>query len=290
MYQRILVPVDGSKLSESALPYAQQLAKAFNAGIDLVYAIESSQDVKIPENITQEAQQDAETYLQGTAASLPQESNPKYQIKNGNPAEVIIDQAESVPNTLVVMATHGYTGLKRVLLGSVAHKVVQVIDTPILLIPAGAKSPTGGPVELRTAIIPLDGSDLAEHILPPIMEFCRALNLKLILARAYNPIFPGSSIRMHDISQIVHDAAENYLREKATDLGEICGKDVKYMTLRGVPSEQITDFAVETPNSLTAMCTHGRHGPGRWLLGSVTEAVIRCSEEPVLVIRGTTHD
>jgi len=290
MYKRILVPVDGSKLSESALPYAQQLAKAFDSEIGLVYAIESNHDVEIPASITEEAQQDAETYLDGLAASLPQELSPKYQVKHGNPAEVIINQAESNPDTLVVMATRGYTGLKRVLLGSVAHKVVQVIDTPILLIPAGAKSPTGGPVELRTAIIPLDGSELAELILPPIMEFCRALNLELILTRAYNPIFPGSSIRMHDISQIVHDAAENYVKEKAKELSEICRRDVKYMALRGVPAEQITNFAIETQNSLTAMCTHGRHGPGRWLLGSVTEAVISCSEEPVLVIRGTTKD
>ena len=286
MYKRILVPLDGSDLSESALPYARQLAKALNTVVDLVYAVPTNLGDEIPEHITIEAMQDGETYLQRIADTLPKELRPRYQVKMGHPAEVIVDEAELQEETLVVMATHGYDGLKRLMLGSIAHKVVQVAETPVLLIPVGAKSPEGGPVELSRAIVPLDGSPLAEHILPTVIELCKALDMELILTRAYNPTFPGSSIRMHDISKIVHDAADSYIKEKAAELTKLCGKDVEYKVLRGIPAEQITDFALQTPNSMTAMCTHGRHGPGRWLLGSVTDAVIRCSQEPVLVVRG----
>ncbi len=286
MYKRIMVPLDGSELAELALPYAQQLAKAFNAVIDLVSAIQTNVDTEIPDQVTSEATKDAKTYLQRIADSLPKELRPRLEVKAGYPAEVIVDEAKVQGDTLIVMATHGYSGLKRWMLGSVAHKVVQVSECPVLLIPAGAKSPEGGPVEFRRAIVPLDGSPLAERILPTVIDLCKALDMELILARAYNPIFPGSSIRMHDISKIVHDAAANYIEAKAGELQERCGKEVKSKVLRGVPAEQITDFAVETPNSITAMCTHGRHGPGRWLLGSVTDAVIHCSEEPILVIRG----
>lgn len=286
MYKRILVPLDGSELSEMALPYAQQLAKAFNAVVDLVSAIHTNIDTDIPDQITDEAKRNAETYLQRMADSLPKGMRPRFAVKTGYPAEVIVDEAKIQEETLVVMATHGYSGLKRWMLGSVAHKVVQVSESPVLLIPAGAKSPEGGPVEFRRAIVPLDGSPLAEHILPHVVDLCGALDMELILVRAYNPIFPGSSIRMHDISKIVHDAAVNYIEKKTAELQKQCGKEVKYKVLRGVPAEQITDFAMETPNSITAMCTHGRHGPGRWLLGSVTDAVIHCSEEPILVIRG----
>lgn len=286
MYNRILVPLDGSDLSESALPYAKQLAKALNTVVDLVYAVPTNIGDEIPDHITDEARQDGETYLQRIADTLPKELRPRYQIKMGHPAEVIVDEAELQEGTLVVMATHGYSGLKRVMLGSIAHKVVQVAEAPVLLIPAGAKSPEGGPVELRRTIVPLDGSPLAEHILPAVIELCKALDMELILTRAYNPTFPGSSIRMHDISKIVHDAAESYIKDKAEELTTLCGKDVEYKLLRGIPAEQITDLALQTPNSMTAMCTHGRHGPGRWLLGSVTDAVIHCSEEPVLVVRG----
>ncbi len=286
MYKRILVPLDGSDLSESALPYAQQLAEAFSTVIDLVYAVPTDFGAEVPNQVTKEVKQDAEAYLLRIADSLPKTMRPRFHVNSGHPAEVIIDEAENQNDTLVVMATHGYSGLKRWVLGSVAHKVVQVVKTPVLLIPAGAKSPDDGPVKLHRVVVPLDGSVLAENILPPIMGFCAALELELVLVRAYNPMFPGSSIRMHDISKIVHDSAENYIKGKAAEIQGMCEKEIKYAVLRGIPAEQITDFSLQTPNSFTAMCTHGRHGPGRWMLGSVTDAVIHCSEEPVLVIRG----
>lgn len=285
MYKTILVPLDGSDLSEMALPYAEQLARAFNAAIHLVSAVQSDMEATLPDQITQEAKQDVEAYLQRICSSLPKELNPSVQVQTGYPEEVIVDVAEAQKDVLIVMSTHGYSALKRLILGSVAHKVAQVTEAPILLIPAATKSPAGGAVEFRRAVVPLDGSLLAEHVLPPIMDMCAALDLELILVRAYNPRFPGSSVRMKEISEIVHDAAENYIKEKATDLQEICGKDVKYQVLLGIPAEEIVDFAQQTPNSLTAMCTHGRHGSGRWLLGSVTDAVIQVSEEPVLVVR-----
>lgn len=286
MYKTILVPLDGTNLSELALPYARQLARAFDAEIHLVAAVHSNMEATLPDQITQDAKQDVEGYLQRTCDALPKELKPSFQVQTGYPEEVIVDEANNLEKTLIVMSTHGYSGLKRLLLGSVAHKVVQAAETPVLLIPAGAKSPEGGPVELRKAIVPLDGSPLAEHVLPAVIDFCTALDMELILVRAYNPTFPGSSIRMKEISEIVHDAAETYIKDTAKDLQSLCSKQVTHRVLRGVPAEQIVDFALATENSMTAMCTHGRHGPGRWLLGSVTDAVIHVSEEPVLIMRG----
>ncbi len=290
MFKRILVPLDGSKLSELALPYAQQLAQAFNATLYFVAALQTDTETTLPDQITSEAKQDVEAYLERTCDALPKSLQPTFRVSTGYAAEVIVDEATAQKDTLIVMSTHGYSGLQRLILGSVAHKVAQAAEAPVLLIPAGAKSPDGGPVELRRVIVPLDGSPLAEHVLPAVMAFCTALDMELILVRAYNPSFPGSSIRMKEISKIVHDAAESYIREKADELKALCGKEVKYKVLRGVPAEQIVDFALETENSMTAMCTHGRHGPGRWLLGSVTDAVIHVSEEPVLVVRGRNSD
>lgn len=286
MYKRILVPLDGSTLSELALPYAQQLAQAFNAVIYLVSALQNDIEAKLPDQITSEAKHEVEVYMQRICDSLPSAQQPKYQVSTGYPEEVIVDQANAQGGTLIVMSTHGYSGLKRLILGSVASKVAQVAEAPVLLIPAGAKGPHGGPVDLRRVIVPLDGSSLAEYVLPPVIELCTALDMELFLVRAYNPSFPGSSIRMKEISKIVHDAAESYIKAKAAELQAFCGREVNYRVFRGVPAEQIVDFALETQNSMTAMCTHGRHGPGRWLLGSVTDAVMRVSEEPVLVIRG----
>lgn len=281
MYARILLPLDGSPLSQLALPYAQMLGEAFNASVELVFCTETED---VPETIASEIRQDAEDDLRQIAASLPKALRTRLTVQPGNPPEVILEQAQAEEGTLIVMATHGYSGPQRWFLGSVAHKVVQAAENPVLLIPIGAKSPEGGPVEFARVIVPLDGSPVAEQVLPHVVSLCKALDMEMILARAYNPNFPGSSIRMREVTKIVHDAAEEYMKEALKHMqGEGLTK-ISYQVLRGIPAQRITDLALETPNSLTALCTHGRHGIGRWVLGSVTDAVIHCSEEPVLVI------
>ncbi len=288
MYKRILVPLNGSELSERVLPHAQHLGQAFGASVELVYAVAAIED--IPDKVAAEVARDADAYLKKIADAFPAGLKPTYSVKTGPAAEVIASQAAATEGTLVVMSTHGYTGPKRWMLGSVAHKVAQTLTTPVLLLPVKATAPNGGPVEFKNLIAPLDGSVAAEYILPHVISICKILNMELILVRAYHPHFPGTSIRMHDISKIVHDAAENYIEDKARQLQGEGLKNVTYKVLRGVPSEQITDFALETPNSLTAMCTHGKHGIGRLGLGSVTNAVIHSTEEPVLILRGPDQD
>jgi nucleotide-binding universal stress UspA family protein len=289
MYKNILVPLDGSSLSERVLPLARLFSKSFGCNIELVFVIPTPAE-KFPQEITSLAEADADEYLRKISDSLSPsvgEAKLSYSVQNGYPATTIIEQAELKADTLILMSTRGFSGVQRLLLGSVAGKVVQAATMPVLLVPANAKSPEGELVELQRIIVPLDGSEFAECILPHAIELCKSLNIELILVRSYNPNFPGSSIRMHDVSQIVHDAAESYIQQKTEQMKAAGLNRVSYEVLRGQPAEQITDFAIETPNSLTAMCTHGRHGIGRWMLGSVTEAVIHCSEEPVLVVRGT---
>jgi len=289
MFKRILVPLDGSALSERVLPIVGQLAGSFGSSIDLVYVIPTPAD-EIPEEITAQAAKDGDDYLKEMADSLSadvDQSKIGYSVQVGHPATKIIEQSESQKDTLILMSTHGYTGLQRLLLGSVAGKVAQAAPTPVLLIPAEAKSPEGNLVEFKRVIVPLDGSKVAECVLPYVVSLCKALDMELIVLRSYHPNFPGSSVRMHDVSQIVHDSAENYVKEKVKQLKSEGLKKVSHKVVRGLAAQQINDFALETPNSLTAMCTHGRHGIGRWMLGSVTNNVIHSSERPVLVIRGT---
>ena len=291
MFKRIVVPLDGSSLSERVLPIAKQLAQAFGSRIDLVYVIPTPA-VDVTEETASKAKSEVTAYLENISTSLVVglgEGRVGVVVPTGYPASMIIEQAESQEDTFILMSTHGYSGVQRLLLGSVASKIVQAVKTPVLLIPAGAKNPAGDLVEFKRLIVPLDGSELAETVLPYAINLCQALGMELILIRSYHPNFPGTSIRMHDVSQIVHDSAENYLKDQVQQLLEQGLERVSYRVLRGLPAEQLTDFAIETPNSVTAMCTHGRQGVGRWVLGSVTRAVIQCSEEPVFVIRSTSQ-
>ena len=292
MYKRILVPLDASTLSERVLPIAKHLARSLQASLELLLVV-APQAEEVPEEFSALAQQDAEDYLQIRADALAKEigsARLRYSVQLGHPASMIIEQAEAEPATLVLMSSHGYSGVQRLLLGSVAGKVVQAATTPILLVPANARSPEGDLVRFERIIVPLDGSKLAECVLPHASGLSRALGAELILVRSYDPRFPGSTVRMHEVSKIVHDAAENYIKAKAEELKAEGLDRISYKIFRGMPAEQIADFAIETANSLTVMCTHGRQGIGRWMLGSVTNAVIHCSEEPVLVIRGVSED
>jgi len=288
MYKRILVPLDGSALSERVLPIAKLLAGSLGSSVELLFVVSKSAE-GIPKEIKSQAREDGDDYLKKIVKRLTEDSGTtkiSYSVKTGHPASKIIESAESKKKTLILMSSHGYSGVQRLLLGSVASKVVQATSTPTLLIPANAKNPEGNLVEFKRMIVPLDGSKLAESVLSHAIGLCKSLDMEVILVRSYNPNFPGSSVRMHDVSKIVHDSAENYIRAKAEELQKKGLKKVSYQVLHGRAGEQITDFAIETPDSLTAMCTHGRHGIGRWMLGSVTNDVIHCSEEPVLVIRG----
>lgn len=292
MFKKVLVPLDGSALSERVLPIAECLAEYFDSHIELVYVVPSAPE-NIPEGMAFQAREEGETYLKGIAENLSAKKavgKVTGSALNGYPASIIIEQAESQDDTLILMSTHGYSGVQRLLLGSVAGKVVQAAKTPVLLVPAGAKNPKGELVEFERLIVPLDGSELAETILPYAISLCKTLDLELILARAYHPNFPGTSIRMHDVSKIVHDSAENYIKDKAEQLKKEGVKKVSYKVMKGLAAEEITDLAMETPNSVTALCTHGRHGISRWMLGSVTNAVIQGSEEPILVIRNTNQN
>lgn len=291
MYKRIVLPLDGSSLSERVLPLAKGLAKALNASIELVLVITEPTD-QMPPEISALTKLEGDDYLRRVIESLAIDIDRErlsYVLVRGYPASLILERAELHESTLVLMSSHGYSGVQRLLLGSVAAKVVQAARTPVLLVPANVRSAAGDLVKFERIIAPLDGSKLAESVLPHVHYLCRLLDLELILVRSYDPGFPGSSIRMREVSQIVHDAAENYIKAKVEEMRSEGLTKISYKILRGQPGERIADFAMETPDSLTAMCTHGRHGIGRWMLGSVTDAVIHCAEEPILVIRGCSE-
>jgi len=287
MFRHVLIPLDGSALSEQVLPYARQIAEACGASVELIGAVHGED---LPEDLMAELEAERCAYLERVAAGLPTSLGASWVCRRGLPAEVIVTHAGQDPDTLIAMATHGRSGMQRWLLGSVASKVVQAAGNPVLLLPSGATSPSGGPVEFERMIVPLDGSPLAEHVLGRAVGLCRCLDMELILVRAYNTNFPGSTVRLQQVTAIVRDAAEAYLAEIAQRLAGEGLKGLSHQVLHGVPAERITRFALETPNSLTAMCTHGRHGVGRWLLGSVTDAVIHSAEEPVLVIHAPARD
>ena len=127
MYDKILVPIDGSTLAEGVLPYVRALARAMGVPVELLRV----------NNLTQlplhAPPLEGGEYLKKVAASFAGITDVVYRVELGDPAGTIIDLAAAQPSSLIAMATHGYSGARRWLLGSVAEKVIGYAPCPVLV-------------------------------------------------------------------------------------------------------------------------------------------------------------
>ena len=285
MFSKILVPLDGSKLAEKVLPYAQMLAGAYGASVTLLRVTDP--DARMPFT----ANQSASDYLDYIAASLKPLAVDSVE-KIGLPAEVIVDIAKADADCLIAMSTHGMTGPRRWLLGSVASKVVQTADNPILLIRVTDDTAPLGPFALRRVIVPLDGSGLAEKVLPYVRALASKLKLDIQLVRTYS--LPPDAYMVADgvidqgpaqYRKNLHEESEKYLDGKVATLRADGFSTASATVIEGDAASELVDLAASPPQSLIAMSTHGRSGLGRWMLGSVAEKVVQHSRAPVLLIR-----
>ena len=300
MVKNILVPLDGSKVAESALPYARLLAQKLGCDVELLQVIDPAADVggsagRTGENPEEQAGRSADRYLSEIAGSFAH-SRARVQVRHGIASEVIIETAGRHPETLIVMASHGRSGIGRWLLGSVAEKVLRAGISPLLLVRASDAAPASPQAALHSIVVPLDGSKLAEAALDPALELVRSLQIELVLASAYeipatayyrgdDDVRAAAFIPTRDeLVEAMSRETRTYLDAKVKEVSAQAPA-VRGELLEGPAAERIIDLARRTKGSLIAMCTHGRSGLRRWVLGSVTEKVARHAESPVLIVR-----
>ncbi len=306
MFKRILTPLDGSTLSEGILPYVRALAPAFGARVDLLRSyqdlayelapsdeIDSASVVAALEPIAERLHHQAENYLDRVAASLEPLGVPTYQlIRSGPAADIIVGEAAEVDDTLVAMSTHGRTGLGRWIMGSVTDRVLHTALAPLLVVHPERGAPSVDSVaEIRTLIVPLDGSDLAETVLPVAVEAAKATGAGVVLTQTigvpsgYYPDEDSGGVVGVSIVGHLEDQAEKYLGERADELRRLGAGNVRTRVTRGTPAVEIEELARATPDSMIIACTHGRTGVGRTVLGSVTDRLARHSGHPALIVR-----
>lgn len=283
MYTKILVPLDGSRLAEQILPYVSLFAEAFGIPVELLRVDDSGSLAPSKGN---EYLKEIADWAFSTSVKF------HHSIEVANPTEAILRHAAADPKTLVAMATHGLSGIRGWVMGSVAYKVVHATSNPVLLIRPTEEGDPGVAVKLGTILVPLDGSGLADRILPHVIALAKKLNLEVTLVRAYTvapeTYLVGDGIYMDVLSRerdVFKQAIEDYLTGKTEEIRAGGLSRVSPVGVEGEAAEQIIDFARNTRNGLIAMSTHGRSGIGRWLMGSVAEKVIQHSPNPVLLIR-----
>ncbi len=306
MYNRILVPLDTSKLSEIALPYAEELAPKLGSEVVLLH-VRTSADA--PEKT------DHKTYMDKIADEVERNIKSSAAFKKGeqikvkaelygpptlitNPAAEILDFAEKEKISLIIMATHGRTGVSRWALGSTANKVARASRCSILLIRAGAVVPRK--VSLDKILVPLDGSKPSEAVLPYIEALASRLKSRVSLLNVVEPLYHvypysegvgyyGSAgvIQVPYTEEEMKPAkavAEKYL----IDINDkLSAKGVKtgYLMRTGSPGEEIIKAEEEMRPDMVAMSTHGHSGFGRWDHGSVADKVLHAGTTPLLLVR-----
>ena len=300
METRILVPLDGSRLAEQALSCAMTLGRGLPAELVLFRAVSIPSDVQEaldkanlkPGPLMEQLETDADGYLQAIPRLLPKTGlGFRHVVRHGLAADAILDFVEQTDVQLIVMASHGYTGIKRWTHGSVAERVLQSASVPVLLVRAkeGVSKDPPEASPCRRILVPLDGSKVAEQVLPAVTPIAKSLGCEMTLFQVPIIYASGSLIGewylpLHGHFETADQDARDYLDRVSGRLNKQ-GIKASTATWVGAVAESIIDYAKVNDVDLIAMCTHGRTGIARWALGSVADRVLRAGDKPLLLVR-----
>jgi nucleotide-binding universal stress UspA family protein len=317
----VLVPLDGSAIARQSLPYAQMLATLLSARIHLLRVISdvdrdhmlSSESLLLydmgharemaherTQRVWAMLQEHAVTYLEVQAQPLRHAGfDVTTEVRIGMPPEQIVQVAARESVTLMVMATHGYSGLRRWALGSVTDKVVQTTATPVFVV-RSTETELTEPVYLKRLMVPLDGSELSRQALPCALELATCAHAELLLLRAMGPRLQ----EFYEVGSISGQAVPLYnqvqwteqRRQMTRDLDATAGKlrhyDLPIAThvMDGYPAEVIVDEAARHNVDAIVMATHGYGGLQRWALGSVADKVLHATTTPLILVHAHAGD
>ncbi|HET7771272.1 MAG TPA: universal stress protein [Chloroflexota bacterium] len=291
MLRSILVPLDGSRFSELALPFAERLADG-ETRVTLLRALTAHGLPDVDTTDTQLQQiGEADTYLRGIAGELALPVKPETAVFFGSPGKAIMEEIEIRHADLVVMATHGRSGPGRALYGSTADHVLRHAPVPVLLVPSRCTHqwPEDRPVRIA---VTLDGSDFSESVLGPLRHVIRALEgrsgVELLLVRivdvaaAMIQLASGRTAAFDASAEI--ERADRYLEGLAAGLRTVTPR-IRTFSELGSPGNLIAEVAEDAGADLIAMATHGRGGLSRVVLGSVATSTVRHAGVPVFLSR-----
>jgi nucleotide-binding universal stress UspA family protein len=313
MFKRILVPLDGSERAEQALPAAARIARGSGGSVILLQVIDvapfSFAYVAHPSLIEsfETSLNEARNYLtEVTTSSMFNGVPTEIHVPFGSVTSQILSVADTSQADGIVLTSHGYTGVTRWVLGSVAEYVVRHGSVPVLLLREGNAShadllpETERPVR---ALVPLDGSFLAKTALSPAAFLISALAAPargtLHLTRVVKPGKPAAEEarknRVHTAERYLRLIADQvreelFARSEALDLTITWSVAVHQDAAEGIISvaehgEHAGGDDISGGCDVIAMATNGRSGLQRWVMGSVTEGVLNKSRLPLLIVR-----
>ena len=286
MYDTILVATDGSAAAETAVRSAIALAERFDAAVHAVHVMEMGE---LPPGV-EDADADAfagrgRTALEEFATAAEEagiEAGTAMLDVDGPTHRGIVDYATDNGVDLVVVGTHGRTGLDRFVLGSVAENTLRSSPVPVLTVHEDTPlDPAVGDV-----VVPTDGSETASRAARHAIDVAVGAGVGLHVVNVVDLAAGFDDVGSATVLEALEDAGQAAVDEVVSMAEEAGVEPVEGSVLSGRPHEAIVDYAAEVDAGLLVVGTHGRSGLDRLLLGSIAERVVRTAGCPVLGVPG----
>jgi nucleotide-binding universal stress UspA family protein len=298
MFRKMLVPLDVSELSEVTFKYANELASRF-AGLEviLLHVCADRNTVALHRNYIENAADKIRAEAQKNSSN--KDIRVRGELLFGTPADEITRFSEENGFDLILMASHGRSGISRWAMGSVAYKVLRQSKVPVLMVRAGIEDAIIlDQLPERRMLVALDGTKSAEAILPQVAALAEQWGkdvVQIILIRTCEPHVVSSDYPSDlDLSWEARVSQENlkcklvagsYLANIEKRFRE-AGFKVRSELPLGSPSQEIISSAAKNRANLIAMVIHGRSGISRWAYGNTAEEVMIGARTPILLVRG----
>lgn len=296
MFKHFLVPLDGSRMAEAALPAAAFLAEKLAARVTLMHVVEENAPSEVHGQSHLKNAQEATDYLRKVSQGIFPQGVPVdfhvHETKVDNVARSIVAHADELKHDLVVMCSHGRGKALHLFLGSIAQRVIALGTLPVLITHPDEQG--GAPAFIcRNILVPLDGDPDHAQALPVSKEIARAcqaaLHLAIVVprftslsgdAKASSRMLPATASR---ILELANKDARKFIQDKLKLLrGQ--GFTASGHVLRGDPAQIIVDAANASNVDLVTLATHGKTGMEAFWAGSVAHRVCGSSKVPLLLL------
>ena len=298
MFKRLLVPLDGSRMAESALPIVARLARTWDADVSLLHILERAAPASVHGERHLTRVEDAHAYLDALALQLRDVGihvdSHAHEVPEGNVARSIVEHAAQEHAELIVLCTHGRGSVREILFGTIAQQVLRRGSVPVLLTRQPERDQPAIPFEPRTILVPLDATAAAEAALGPAAELARQLGacLRLVMVVATPSTMHGERAATatllprasQALLELEEEEAHRYLDALAARL-EGTDLRVSVEVRRGETAPTLASEAASPGVGLVVAATHGRSGLQAIWAGSVTAGLLARTRAPVLLLR-----
>lgn len=290
MFRSVLVPTDGSAGDDAATAHAIELATAYEATVHSLSVVQtlgesaSTDDAGLDDLYDSAEQRGREATVRIADSAEGEGVGAAREVREGVPHEAIVAYADEHDVELIVMATHGRTGVEHARLGSTTERVVTMADVPVLTVAVPEADAEPGPVDgYDRIVIPTDGSDAAERAAERALDVAETYDADVHVVYVVDATIHDLEDAPRSIVGLLEEGgreATQAIAQLARDGGVDVGTDVR----RGRPSETLLEYVTSVDADLVAMGTRGRAVGTGPLLGSTTARVVRRSPVPVLTV------